>query len=90
MKNDQSIQELGSAIPRLMCLIYPEACTDATEEIGMRAFFDAHEDVEMVTPCRYQAPTTVHAAIATAQKVESYRLAACARREGSVPRTFTL
>ena len=59
-----------------MCLIYPEAWTDATEEIGMRAFFDVLENVEMVMQCRYQALKILHAATVTAQMVESCRLAA--------------
>ena len=63
-KMGQSIHQLVSAVQRLMCLINPEAWTDATEEIGMRAVFDALEDVEMVTQCRYQAPKTLHVAIA--------------------------
>ena len=75
-KKYQSILELGSAIQRMMCLIYPEMWTDATEEIGMRAFFDALEDVEIVTQFfRYQAPKTLQAAIFTVQMVESCRLA---------------
>ena len=37
----------------------------------MRAFFDALQDVEMVTQCRYQAPNTLHAAITTAQMVDA-------------------
>ena len=57
-----------------MCLIYLEAWTDATEEIGMRAFFNALEDVEMVTQCLHQAQKTLHAATAMANMVEFCRL----------------
>ena len=81
-KRGQSIQEWGSALQRLICLIYPEASTDTTEEIGMRAFFDALEDVEMVTQSRYQAPKTLHSANAMAQMVESCRLATGATAPG--------
>ena len=48
----------------------------------MRASLDALEDVEMVTQCRYQAPKTLFAAIATVQMVESFRLAAGATARG--------
>ena len=84
-KKNQSIQKLGSAIQRLMCLIYREAWTDATEEIGMRAFFNVLEDVEMVMQCRYQAPKTLHVAITMVQMVESCHLAAGAMVRGAKP-----
>ena len=69
-RKGQSFQELGPAMPRLMCLIYPEAWTDATEKIDMRAFFDALEDVEKLTQCRYQEPKTHRAAIVMAKTME--------------------
>ena len=60
-----------------MCLVYvyPEARSEAVEEIGLRAFFDSLGDVELVTQCRYQAPKTLQEAIETVQMVEGCRLA---------------
>ena len=53
----------------------------------MRAFFDSLGDVELVTQCRYQVPTTLQEAIETAQRVKGCRLASEASSASLARRT---